>query len=110
MKPMKTLSLSVAVFGLLALAQPVLQANPEGAFLGVVTLLCAYTTFRSTAISSFLKILVGIFSHETVVFALAVVAGRAGAWPLGEHCLPPDSLPLTVAIFWILVYLAAQTH
>src|SRR5262245_3104014 len=110
MKPMKALSLSVALFGLLALVQPVRQANPEGAFLGVVALLCAYTTFRSTTISSFLKILVGIFSTETIVFGLAVVAGRAGIWPLGEAYVPPESLPLTVAIFSILVYLAAQSR
>src|SRR4029077_7146858 len=49
-----------------------------------------------------------IFSTETIVFGLAVVAGRAGLWPLSEEYLPPDSLPLTVAIFTILVYVAAQ--
>jgi putative ATP-binding cassette transporter len=105
---MKVLSLSVALFGLLALVQPAVQHNLEGALLGVVALLCAYTTFRSAATSSFLKILVGIFSTETIVFGLAVVAGRAGLWPLDEAYLPPESLPLTVAIFTILVYAAAQ--
>ncbi len=105
---MKALSLSVALFGVVALVQPALQANPEGALLGVIALVCAYTTYRSAAISSFLKILVGIFSTETILFGLAVVAGRAGVWPMNESYLPPDSLPLTVAIFSILVYGAAQ--
>ena len=39
------------------------------------------TTFWSAAISSFLKVFVAIFSTETIVFGLAVVAGRAGFWP-----------------------------
>src|SRR5271168_2603368 len=106
---MKALSFAVALFGLAALVQPALQMNLPGALLGVVVLLCAATTFRSTAISSFLKIFVGIFSTETIVFGLAVLAGRAGLWPADyAEYLPPESLPLTVAIFSILVYVVAQ--
>ena len=56
---------------------------------------------RSRASSRFL---VAIFSTETIVFGLAVVAGRAGAWPLDETFCRPNSLPLAVAIFSILVY------
>jgi putative ATP-binding cassette transporter len=38
-----------------------------------------------------------------------VLAGRAGLWPADYAAyLPPESLPLTVAIFSILVYLVAQ--
>jgi putative ATP-binding cassette transporter len=105
---MKALSIAVALFGLLALVQPALHANVADALLGVVALLCAYTTWRSATISSFLRILVGIFSTETILFGLAVLAGRAGLWPIDESYLPPESLPLTVAIFTILVYAAAQ--
>jgi putative ATP-binding cassette transporter len=105
---MKALSIAVALFGLLALVQPALQADPGAALLGVVALMCAYTTYRSAAISSFLKILVAIFATETILAGLAVLAGRAGLWPLDESYLPPDSLPLTVAIFTLLVYAAAQ--
>jgi hypothetical protein len=78
---MKPLSVSVALFGLLALVQPAIEMDLSGALLGSVILLCAATTFRSTAISSFLKIFVGIFSTETIVFGVAVLAGRAGLWP-----------------------------
>ena len=106
---MKALSLGVALFGLLALVQPAIEGNVAGAVLGAVALMSAFTTFRSAAISSFLKIFVGIFSTETIVFGLAAVAGRAGLWPLDPSYLPPDSLPLTVAIFSILVYAAAQS-
>src|SRR5262249_2425991 len=66
-----------------------------------------YTTYRSARISSFLKILVGIFSTETILSGLPVLAGRAGLWPIDDAYLPPDSLPLTVAIFTILVYATA---
>jgi putative ATP-binding cassette transporter len=106
---MKLLSICVALFGLLALVQPAIEMNFSNALLGVVALLCAVTTFKSTAISSFLKIFVGIFSTETIVFGLAILAGRAGLWPADyAQYLPPESLPLTVAIFSILVYLVAQ--
>ena len=106
---MKALSLGVALFGLLALVQPAIEGNVAGAVLGAVALMSAFTTFRSAAVSSFLKIFVAIFSIETIVFGLAAVAGRAGLWPLDPSYLPPDSLPLTVAIFSILVYAAAQS-
>jgi putative ATP-binding cassette transporter len=107
---MKPLSVSVSLFGLLALVQPAIEMDLSGALLGSVILLCAATTFRSTAISSFLKIFVGIFSTETIVFGVAVLAGRAGLWPTDyAEYLPPESLPLTVAVFSILVYAVAQS-
>jgi putative ATP-binding cassette transporter len=106
---MKPLSIAVALFGLVALIQPVKDLNAGMAVLGVVTLIAAFTTFRSTAISSFLKIFVAIFSVETIIFGLGVVVARAGLWPqyFAEE-LPPDSLPLTVAIFSILVYAVSR--
>jgi putative ATP-binding cassette transporter len=107
---MKPLSVSVALFGLLALVQPAIEMDLSGALLGSIILLCAATTFRSTAISSFLKIFVGIFSTEAIVFGLAALAGRVGLWPTDyAEYLPPDSLPLTVAVFSILVYAVAQS-
>ena len=107
---MKPLSVSIALFGLLALVQPAIEMDISAALFGGVVLLCAFTTFRSAAISSFLKIFVGIFSTETIVFGVAVLAGRAGLWPAGyAEYLPPESLPLAVATFAILVYAAAQS-
>ncbi len=104
---MKLLSFAVALFGAAALVQPVLQMNGSEALFGIVVLICAATTFRSAAISSFLKIFVGIFSIETVVFGVAFLAARAGLWP-SYLAQIPQSLPLTVAIFSILVYVVAQ--
>src|SRR3974390_3915340 len=106
---MKLLSLCVCLFGLLVLVQPALELNSAGALLGGVALICAVTTFRSSAISSFLKIFVAIFSTETIVFGLAVLAVRTGLWPAAyAQYQPPESLALTVAIFSILTYVAAQ--
>jgi putative ATP-binding cassette transporter len=106
---MKRLSVGLALLGVLALAQAVHERSPSDLLLGSLLLLCAVTTFRSTAISSFLRIFVGIFSIEAVVFGLAVLAGRAGLWPADyASYLPAQSMPLTVAIFSILVYVVAQ--
>jgi vitamin B12/bleomycin/antimicrobial peptide transport system ATP-binding/permease protein len=106
---MKPLSAGVTLFGLLALWQSVNERDVSGVLLGVAMLLCGAATFRSTAISSFLKIFVGIFSTETIVFGVAVVADRAGLWPTEyAQYQPPETLPLTVATFSILVYVVAQ--
>jgi putative ATP-binding cassette transporter len=106
---MKPLSICVGLFGIIALVVAVTGEDATTAVLGAAALLCAFTTFNATAISSFLKIFIGIFSTETIVFGLAVLAGRVKLWPAdyGEY-LPPESLPLTVAIFSILVYLVAR--
>lgn len=106
---MKPLSLCLALFGVVALVLAATARDIAPAVLGAAALLCAFTTFRSTAISSFLKIFVGIFSTETIVFGLAVLASRVGLWPRAyAEYLPPESLPLTVAIFSILVYVVAH--
>ena len=60
---MKPLSITLVLFGLLALMQPAYQLDLPGALLGIVVLLCAVTTFRSTEISSFLRIFVGHIKH-----------------------------------------------
>jgi vitamin B12/bleomycin/antimicrobial peptide transport system ATP-binding/permease protein len=106
---MKTLGVGVALFGVIALVQPVINMDRSGAFLGGIALISAITTYRSALISSFVKIFIWVFSAETIVLGLAVVAGRAGLWPAGyESYLPPASLPLATAIFSTAIYLTAQ--
>src|SRR5262249_414979 len=108
---MKPLSIGLVLFGLLALVQPAHQLDLPGALLGIVVLLCAATTFRSSDISSFLKIFVGIFSTETIVFGLAVLAGRAGLLPADyPQDLPPQSLPPPPPTFSLLLSLVARFH
>src|SRR5271168_2506387 len=107
---MKILSICVALFGLLALGVAEEFHDLAGGGLGVTALLCAFTTWRSVSLSSFLKIFIGIFSVETIVFGLGVLAAEASLWPAAyaEYKLPV-TLPITVGIFSILVYLIAQT-
>jgi vitamin B12/bleomycin/antimicrobial peptide transport system ATP-binding/permease protein len=106
---MKPLSIGVGLFGITALAVAVAGQDPTTAALAAAALLCAFTTFNAATISSFLKIFVGIFSTETIIFGLAVLVGKAGLWPADyEDYLPPASLPMAVAVFSILVYLVAQ--
>ena len=101
---MKALSIAVAVFGCAALVLAETGKDVITAVLGVAALGCAFTTYRAIGISCFLKIFVAIFSAETIVFGLTVLAGKAGLWPAAyAEYLPPESLPLTVAIFSILV-------
>jgi|SRR5947207_12934741 len=80
---MKPVSVILALFGLLTVVQPARQLDLPGALLGIVVLLCAVATFRSTAISSFLKIFVGIFSTETIVFGLGCI--RWPNWPMAQR-------------------------
>jgi vitamin B12/bleomycin/antimicrobial peptide transport system ATP-binding/permease protein len=107
---MKILSICVALFGVLALVVAEEFHDMSGAGLGITALLCALATWRSVSISSFLKIFVGIFSIETIVFGLCVLAAEANRWPAAyaEYKLPV-TLPITVAIFSIIVYLIAHT-
>ena len=106
---LKPLSIAVAIFAVLALIQPAYGKDLPAALLGIVALISAFTTYRAAAISSFLKIFVGIFATETIVFGLGVVLARASLWPDSyvQYRLP-ESLPLTVAIFSILVYAMAH--
>jgi vitamin B12/bleomycin/antimicrobial peptide transport system ATP-binding/permease protein len=106
---LKPLSVVVALFALIALIQPAIDKDLPAALLGIVVLISAFTTYRAATISSFLKIFVAIFATETIVFGAGVVLARAGLWPdrFVEYRLP-ESLPLTVAIFSILVYAIAR--
>jgi len=47
---MKPLSITLVLFGLLALIQPAHQLDLPGALLGIVVLFCAVSTFRATQI------------------------------------------------------------
>jgi vitamin B12/bleomycin/antimicrobial peptide transport system ATP-binding/permease protein len=108
---MKILSVWVALFGLLALVVAEEFHDLAGGGLGVTALISALAIWRSVNLSSFLKIFIWIFAVETIVFGLCVLAAEASMWPTAyaEYKLPV-TLPITVAIFSILVYLVAQTR
>jgi vitamin B12/bleomycin/antimicrobial peptide transport system ATP-binding/permease protein len=83
-----------------------LAADPTLLSIGAVGLMLALTTFRSSLISPFLRVFSTIFAVEYVVTRLAYVAVEAGWWPPSlAEVAPPASLPITFAIFGLLVYL-----
>src|SRR5271170_6086853 len=112
---LKLLSIGVAIAAAIALAAGItkgdvdvlgLAADPTLLSIGAVGLMLALTTFRSPLISPFLRVFSTIFAVEYVVTGLAYVAVRAGWWPSSfSESTSPASLPTTVAIFGILVYL-----
>ncbi|WP_159730215.1 ABC transporter ATP-binding protein/permease [Methylosinus sp. Ce-a6] len=102
---MQALGAAVAVFAALSLAAGVHLGDAGLFLLAAGAGLCAFTTWRSAAISSFLKIFVSVFSVETIVFGAARLLEVEGLWPasLADYALP-ESLSLTVAVFSIVVF------
>jgi len=102
---MKLLAFLVAFFSAAAAVIGLQTGDALVGLLAVTGFLCAFTTYRSHAISSFLKIFIAIFGVETILFGSAYLLVPLGLWPpsLEDYALP-ESLPLTVALFAILVY------
>ena len=102
---MHVLAAVVAVFSIVTAIIGATHGDGIILLLAATGLLCAYTTFQTPKISSFLRIFAAIFAVETVVFGVVFLIAQVGLWPqsLADYELP-ESLPLTVAIFAILVY------
>jgi putative ATP-binding cassette transporter len=102
---MQRLGAAVAVFALVALAVGLHKGDSSLHLLAAAALLAAYTTWRSATISSFLQIFVRIFSIEVIAFGLSHLAVAEGLVPesLAPYALP-ESMPLTVAVFSIIVF------
>ena len=101
---MKTLAILAAAFSLVAFVVAAISGATILWLLGAAAVICAFTTYRAAGISSFLKIFVVIFTLEMIVFGLMVLVASLGWWPapFAEYVIP-ESLPLTVAMFSILV-------
>ncbi len=66
----------------------------------------AFATWRAPAISAFLRVFSWIFGVEFIATALGYLAVRAGVWPAFLSGAPiPVSMPVTIAVFGILIYL-----
>jgi putative ATP-binding cassette transporter len=107
---MRQLSLGVALFGLLALVPAAIGRDPTTWTLAIAALLCALTTSRSASMSSFLKIFVAIFSVETIILGVAVLAAQTGLWPqdYAQYSVP-ESLPVAFAVFAILICFVSRS-
>ena len=78
---MKFLAFAVLGFAVLAGVAGAFGRDPFLYLVAGAAAVCAWTTWRSGAISPFLRIFAAIFATETVVFGLATVALRMGLWP-----------------------------
>ncbi len=108
---MHKLSLAVLASAILVLGSAAFggtgfwQAGIWQAALGLIGLALAYVTWRSTAISTFLRIFSAIFAVEYVLTALGFLLSKSGYWPaFMAAAQPPVSLPFTIAIFGLIVY------
>lgn len=112
---MRGLTISVAIAAAIALVAGI--ARGGGGFFGVAADLAllssgvagvalAFVVLRSLTISAFLRVFLTIFAVEYVLTGLAYVIVRVGWWPANlADAAPPASLPITVAMFALLVYL-----
>src|SRR5215469_13187301 len=102
---MHILAMLSGLFSAAAAAASLLTGDNVVMVLAAAGILCAYTTYRSRKISTFLRIFAAIFAAETVIFGVVFLTANAGLWPVSISDYEiPVSLPLTVAIFGILVY------
>jgi vitamin B12/bleomycin/antimicrobial peptide transport system ATP-binding/permease protein len=102
---MHKLSVAVAAFAGLALFFAIKLGETEFYLLAAGAALCAYTTWRSVGVSSFLKIFVGMFSTETILFGLASIADAAHLLPpLASEFAPSAIMALTVAVFSVFSF------
>ncbi len=102
---MRILSFAVAALSLVALYVWSRTGLVQPALLGVFGLANAAATFRSGRVGTFLKILMAIFATEVVVFGGVFLFSLSDYWPgaLDAYKLP-DSVPMTVALFGVLVW------
>lgn len=102
---MHILAALVALFSAAAALVSLKSGNGIVLLLAATGFLCAYTTYRARSISTFLQIFAAIFAAETALFGIIYLIAAMGLWPASlEDYEFPESLPLTVAIFGILVY------
>ena len=73
--------------------------------LGSVGVALAVTTWLSARMSRFLMIFAAIFGAEFVIFGAVFVLDANALWPAAlADFVPPESLPITVGIFGIIVF------
>jgi putative ATP-binding cassette transporter len=102
---MTVLAIFVGLFSAAAAAVSLKSGDTIVMVLAGAGALCAFTTYQSRKISTFLQIFAAVFSAETVIFGVIFLVAAIGLWPSSlEDYAFPESLPLTVAIFSILVY------
>lgn len=102
---MKALGLLVAAFSLFCAVAAAKTGQTSFYLVALFGFVAAATTYRSAPISAYLKIFVGIFSAESIVFGANALAVATKHWPdrLSDFAMPV-SLPVTAQLFSILIY------
>jgi putative ATP-binding cassette transporter len=102
---MRLLSILVAVFAIVCSLASLTIPGVSPKLLAVVCFACAAALWQSQAISSFLKVFLGIFAVETIAFGAAYLAAGEGLWPKAwrDYAIP-ESLCLSVALFAVLIW------
>ncbi len=96
---------AVAATAVLALAYGLFGGDRMALILAAVGGLLAFSTYRSPAVSSFLRVLMTVFAVEFALMGVAYMLGKAGWWPETLKAITiPFELALTVGLFGILVY------
>lgn len=102
---MRPLSFAVAALAFIALIAGQ-QSGAAGTIgMGAVGVLLALATWRAQSIATFLKIFSTIFAVEYVLTGAIALLAQIGYWPASLQALaPPASLPITIAVFGLVVY------
>jgi putative ATP-binding cassette transporter len=105
---MRILAIIIALFTFATAVIAQRTGDTTFVLLTATSAICALTTYQSRAISSYLRIFVAIFGIELVIFGTLCLAAKMNLWPVAlESYELPVSLPLTVGLFAIAVYLVS---
>jgi vitamin B12/bleomycin/antimicrobial peptide transport system ATP-binding/permease protein len=98
-------AIAAAIIAAASLISGLAGGDRNAIILGVVGAGLAWSAFRGSVISPFLRVFLVIFSAEYVLTGLAFLLGKHGFWPeVLEALTIPFQLPLTVGLFGVLVY------
>ena len=102
---MKNLAILIGLAAAFLLVLGLSSGDAQTIGLGSVGVILTVTTWLSARMSRFLMIFAAIFGAEFVIFGAVFMLDANALWPAAlADFVPPESLPITVGIFGIIVY------
>ena len=102
---MKNLAILIGFAAAFLLVFGLSSGDAQTIGLGSVGVILTVTTWLSAKMSRFLMIFAAIFGAEFVIFGAVFMLDANALWPAAlADFVPPESLPITVGIFGIIVY------